>query len=196
LSSAIGPHHLVGAVGVVLVLGLGAAMAAQWEQLVGVRTWEIAVDTHAASLPQRSGTVAPGQRTLQTFPVPHENVTDVRVRVTWDEGSLGQNEVTLLVHEPTGTEVGRANGRGGVAGLTVERELHPTPEGGRVRTAADAEDALARRVPTHPETRGPWRITIDAAQSTSPGSTALSYRLTMDYVYYTARLVEPAPTAK
>jgi hypothetical protein len=193
------PNLVVGAFGAVVFLLTGTIIVQNWRGLTDTHDYEVLVDEDTTSLGQRSSSMGSGSTRTETFRITHANVTRVQLRLIWDESSVtgAQHDVTLSLTDPKNAPVAQATGRGGVAGLSIDQTLGPTPPGGRFSTrSGNAEAEFASEYPPHPETAGTWIATIKTNQPAQPGATGITYRLTFEITHYTATFREAAPLQK
>ena len=200
---AVQPNLVVGAAGAVLALITGSLLVADWRDLTELRDWEATFETDATALPPRSATVgpAPNNKATERHNLTHENVTTVRVELTWTDPSFPASapEVRLTVRDSANRVRGSAAHRGGAVGIEVDVEIVPVDDvpDGRHRFSArdDPLDVFYQRWPPHPEGQGIWTFEVhNTASGTGAGSIVYTLRVEYDHYQGSVREIPKEPS--
>jgi hypothetical protein len=189
----------LGAAGLVIALLTGSYIASDWRGLTGLETWEVRFEEHTVPLPDRAAALAQGEKRTETHAIASENLTFLRVDLTWSDPALGAPEIHLRVKDPAGKVRIEERHTGGATGIHVPLQLLSKGDIPRGRIAFDArstdvETRFDERWPAHPEGRGNWTFEIDASASAPPPGAGVAYELRVAYQYYEGAL-RPAPEA-
>lgn len=187
---AVPPNLVVGLVGLLVFVGTGSIIVADFKDLTGTRDYVCSVRTFTRNAPPVSNTIGPGAATrIETFPVADANVTHVLVRVTWDETGLpiAQHTVTVSLTNPRGTAIGVPRSGQGAAGVTIDERPLAAPQGARFSATEDGADAaFQQRYPAHDEGRGTWAFKVATNTPAQPGAGVVRYTITFQTEHYVA----------
>lgn len=185
------PNVVLGLIGAIVFVVAVATIVSGFRGFVGLATYQSSFETHALQLPQHANTLGPGsQGRTESYAINHANLTQVRVRLTWEEAGLvaAAHQVTLIVKDARGHVVGQSEGTGGKAGLTVSAGLHPVPSAGRFSANGNTpEAAFIAKYGNHTEDVGPWTVQVLSKGPGGPTDSGISYTLSFDYGYYSGR---------
>lgn len=192
------PNVVVGAVGVAVVLVVGAILVQNWETLTEIEDFQVDVvtETHDRHL---AGTTAAGATSERTFDVAQRNVTVLTGQLTWRDNTPADQpaEVTLKVYRPDGRQVVDATGSSGVKGLEFDVRLGETPEERAYKdTNETAQAKFEADYPPSDDGTGQWRFEVTVRYGgTSPlGGGSVDWQFDARWENWSAFLQKVPPT--